>query len=73
MKTDINQFKNEETENIYNIKNKDEYSYKTVGLTEEVIREISAQKNEPDWILELRLKALEKFNDLQMPTGTRFK
>ncbi len=68
MKTDINQFKNEETENIYNIKNKDEYSYKTVGLTEEVIREISAQKNEPDWILELRLKALEKFNDLQMPT-----
>lgn len=44
MKTDINQFKNEETENIYNIKNKDEYSYKTVGLTEEVIREISAQK-----------------------------
>lgn len=68
MKTDINQFKNEETENIYNIKNKDEYSYKTVGLTEEVIREISAQKNEPDWILELRLKALEKFNELQMPT-----
>ena len=68
MKTDINQFKDEKTENIYNIKNKDEYSYKTVGLTEDVIRDISKQKNEPDWILELRLMALKKFNELNMPT-----
>lgn len=31
-------------DNIYNIKNKDESSFKTVGLTEEVIKEIS-EKN----------------------------
>ena len=28
------------------------------GLSEDTIRYISAQKNEPDWLLENRLKAL---------------
>ena len=55
-------------DNIYNIKNKDEYSFKTVGLTEEVIKEISEKKQEPKWMLELRLKALEIYNELNMPT-----
>lgn len=55
-------------DNIYNIKNKNEYSYKTVGLTSEVIREISKKKQEPDWMLELRLKALETYDKLSMPT-----
>ena len=54
--------------NIYDIKNKDEYSFKTIGLTEDVIREISKQKDEPDWMLELRLKALEVYEKLEMPT-----
>ena len=27
------------------------------GLTEETVRQISAIKNEPDWLLEFRLKA----------------
>ena len=54
--------------NIYNMKNKDEYSYKTIGLTEDVIKDISKQKNEPNWMLDLRLKALEMFNKLNMPT-----
>ncbi len=54
--------------NIYDIKNKDEYSFKTIGLTEDVIREISKQKDEPDWMLELRLKALEVYEKLDMPT-----
>ena len=31
----------EKVENIYNVKNEDKYSYKTIGLTEDVIREIS--------------------------------
>lgn len=64
MKTQLKEVDN----NIYNIKNKDEYSFKTVGLTEEVIREISEKKNEPDWMLELRLKALKTYNELSMPT-----
>ena len=55
-------------DNIYNIKNKDEYSFKTVGLTEEVIKEISEKKQEPEWMLELRLKALKIYNKLSMPT-----
>ena len=66
-KTKIFNLEND-NENIYNIKNKDESSYKTIGLTEEVIREISAKKNEPKWILDIRLKALEQFNKLKMPT-----
>lgn len=36
------------------------------GLNEEIVREISRQKNEPEWMLEFRLKSLERF--LQMPT-----
>ena len=68
MKTDVNKYRNEKIENIYNFKNKDEYSYKTIGLTEDVIRDISKRKNEPDWMLEIRLKALEKYDELNMPT-----
>jgi Fe-S cluster assembly protein SufB len=38
------------------------------GLNEKVVREISAQKDEPDWMLALRLKALEIYNSKPMPT-----
>lgn len=31
------------------------------GLDEDVVRHISAQKNEPEWMLEQRLKALNTF------------
>ena len=65
---DTNLFDNEINENIYNIKNKDEYSFKTIGLTEDVIREISEKKNEPKWMLDLRIQALKKFYELDMPT-----
>ena len=65
---DTNLFDNEINENIYNIKNKDEYSFKTIGLTEEVIKEISEKKNEPKWMLDLRIQALKKFYELNMPT-----
>ncbi|MGP4073163.1 Fe-S cluster assembly protein SufB [Piscibacillus sp. B03] len=37
------------------------------GLTENVVREISARKDEPEWMLEYRLKALEKFYSKPMP------
>ncbi len=32
-----------------------------VGLSEKVVREISSNKNEPEWMLEFRLKSLEYF------------
>jgi Fe-S cluster assembly protein SufB len=37
------------------------------GLSEEIVREISAQKDEPKWMLDLRLKALKIFNEKPMP------
>jgi len=38
------------------------------GLTEEIVRKISEKKNEPQWMLEYRLKALEVFNSKPVPT-----
>ena len=37
------------------------------GLSEEVVRDISAKKNEPEWMLARRLKALEIFDKKPMP------
>ena len=37
------------------------------GLNEDVIRFISAKKNEPEWLLEWRLKAFENFKQMQEP------
>ena len=54
---------------IYDFKNKDDYDYKIQkGITKEIIEEISKQKNDPDWMREIRLKALETYNKLEMPT-----
>ena len=48
---------------IYDFKNKDDYDYKIQkGITKEIIEEISRQKNDPDWMREIRLKALETYN-----------
>ncbi|WP_156425291.1 Fe-S cluster assembly protein SufB [Mycobacterium sp. GA-1285] len=37
------------------------------GLSEAVVRDISAKKNEPEWMLETRLKALRTFDKKPMP------
>jgi Fe-S cluster assembly protein SufB len=48
------------------------------GLSEEVVRDISAKKGEPEWMLKLRLKALRLFDRKPMPnwgadlTGVHF-
>lgn len=55
--------------NIYDIKNKDNYEYKAKkGLNKEIIEEISRQKNEVQWMREFRLKALDMYNKLDLPT-----
>ena len=55
--------------NIYDFKNRDDYAFKIKkGLTKEIIEEISKQKNDPEWMKELRLKALETYHKLEMPT-----
>ena len=38
------------------------------GLSEEVVRDISARKNEPQWMLDVRLKGLRYFGRKPMPT-----
>ncbi len=38
-----------------------------VGLTDDTIRYISNKKNEPDWMLEFRLKAFHKWQTMEMP------
>ena len=38
------------------------------GLDEAVVRDISAKKNEPQWMLDMRLKALKFFERKPMPT-----
>ena len=59
--------------------NLDEYKYDFVtedrpifksrkGLDEEIVRQISAHKEEPEWMLAFRLKALEIFESKPIPT-----
>ena len=43
------------------------------GLSEEVVRFISAQKNEPEWMLEWRLNAFKVFNKLPKPNWAKLK
>lgn len=43
------------------------------GLTEDTVRFISAKKNEPEWLLEWRLKAYRYFIMMPIPTWQNFK
>lgn len=53
---------------VYDIKNPFEYRSKTEkGLTEEIVRQISKEKNEPEWMLNYRLEALKIFNEIDNP------
>ena len=38
------------------------------GLSEDIVRLISAKKNEPEWLLEFRLKAFRKWQTMNPPT-----
>ena len=43
------------------------------GLTKEIVVEISKMKDEPQWMLDFRLKSLDIFYSMPMPTmGWRF-
>ena len=69
----------EQTNNVYLrelTKEKYKYGFTTdihtdiieKGLNEEVIRLISAKKDEPEWLLEFRLKAYRHWLTMEMPT-----
>lgn len=54
---------------IYDIKNEFRYSFATKsGLTKEIILQISKEKKDPEWMTEFRLKALEIYHKLDVPT-----
>ena len=62
MKTDVNNIIDKKIKNVYNLKTNEEYEKIEKGLSEEVIRRISREKEEPEWVLDIRLKALSVFN-----------
>ncbi len=50
-------------------RNKEDFALRSKpGLSEDVVRMISADKKEPEWMLQKRLKSLELFNKMPMPT-----
>lgn len=52
----------------YGFRDPDTYVFKSrKGLNRKVVQEISKMKDEPEWMLEFRLKALEHFNKRPMP------
>ena len=54
---------------LYDIKNEDHSVYKShSGLTPEIVRDISKRKHDPEWMTEFRLKSLEVYNSLELPT-----
>lgn len=58
-----------ELDNIYDFKNADNYAFKIEkGLNAKIVEEISKQKNEPKWVLDIRLKALDAYNKLSLPS-----
>ena len=66
-----------EDENLLNDLTSGEYKYGfttdietevvPMGINEEIIRLISAKKEEPEWLLEFRLKAYRKWKTMEMP------
>jgi Fe-S cluster assembly protein SufB len=64
-------------QNLRDIKEQDRYDFRTEidyahtsrrGIGEDVVRELSALKSEPEWMLDFRLKALDIFFSMPMPT-----
>ena len=52
----------------FGFKDEDVSTFKTEkGLNEDIVRQISKAKGEPDWMLEFRLKALKSFYAMPMP------
>ena len=52
----------------YDFVDEEKHVYRTQpGLNEEVVRQISAKKEEPEWMLEFRLKGLEIYESKPMP------
>ena len=61
--------KQEDIMRIDNFKDDSDYVFKSgKGLNRALVQSISEQKNEPGWMTDFRLKALEIFEQMPMPT-----
>jgi Fe-S cluster assembly protein SufB len=64
-----NQFFTDLSDYQYGFSDPETYVFKSrKGLDEEVVRQISAMKGEPEWMLAFRLKALRHFQERPIPT-----
>lgn len=62
-------YADEEYKERYGFNDKREYVYKTKkGLNEEIVKEISRIKGEPEWMLEKRLTGYKVFKNKPLPT-----
>jgi len=53
---------------VYDIRDRVNASYRVgQGLTAKIVNEISAKKNDPEWMRQFRLKSLEVYNRLRLP------
>jgi len=53
---------------MYDFRNEDKDAYRLEeGLTKEIVLKISKEKNDPDWVRELRLRSLDIYNKLEVP------
>jgi Fe-S cluster assembly protein SufB len=76
-KSNKNTPKDNNTKNIWTVSVSDTWNFQDEniaysnevikGINEKVVRQISKANNEPDWMLELRLKALDIFNSKEIP------
>jgi len=70
MSSEQDHLQDTDTEARFDFKKEESSAFKTEkGLTEETIRLISEDKDEPEWMLQRRLRALEQFNAMPMPTS----
>jgi Fe-S cluster assembly protein SufB len=73
MSTDLDILKDVSTEEYkYGFTTDIEMDFAPKGLNEDTIRFISAKKNEPEWLLEWRLKAYRHFEKMEWPTWQNF-
>lgn len=53
---------------MYDFRNEDKDAYRLEeGLTEEIVLKISEEKNDPDWVRDLRLESLKIYNSMGLP------
>ncbi len=63
-----NNSKNLSISDTWDFSDKVNYTNEVIqGINEKVVRQISLSNNEPEWMLKLRLKALEMYNNMSMP------